>query len=561
MSAVASAPVGVRRVRVARFGRAAFELFVLAAVYLLLTRAVAWSLFEPGWFENHERIAMFERVEAYRRAFVAHDFVPLWSPLAQNGHGSPMPLFYHRFFNSFAALWALKIGAYRATKLSILLFIAFGSLGMHRAARTLGVGTPLRFAAGALFATAPYLLTEWLVRGAVAELTAMAIVPWLLEATIRFSRGERVGIRLGLLASALYFAHSMICFFALPLLVVAGVVSIVHAPGEDVPRGMLRVLGAGLQFSIVFLSFTAPFLVAVFLVRGRYSFNILEAIDPTREFVPVGRYLIDSGFEWGVEARLYSVEIGAATMALLAAVVFAIVLTRTRVWNGPVAFMSIAFGMYAVLLHPKSAPLYRVIPGASLLQFPWRLLVFLVPLAVLLVCVLGQSLLRAHRSATTALVAGVAFVVIFQFLTVLDAQKITYARELWTDIDAKLTNLDGPNYGEYLPVGARFAPARAPFVSLQGCTAAPGTSLPAETEHFRRVDLTVVPTGVCTVSFSQFCAPLLEVSASRGEVGCTTDGTFKVTIPPGPPVRVRLARRSMWNLLRTEWSKRKAYGM
>jgi hypothetical protein len=180
------------------------------AAYLLLARVLTWAAYESGWPDNHERQAMFERVEMFRRAFLAGDLLPVWSPFSHNGHGSPLPLFYHRLFTSTAALLALAVGSYAATKAMITAVLALGCAGMHHAARTLGLASPYRWASGALFAGAPYVLTEWLTRGAVAEFFAMAIVPFLLAAMIRFARGERVGWSLGLWATALFHAHSVI---------------------------------------------------------------------------------------------------------------------------------------------------------------------------------------------------------------------------------------------------------------------------------------------------------------------------------------------------------------
>jgi hypothetical protein len=65
----------------------------------------------PGWPINHEFFVMFERVEAFRRAYLAGDWFPLWTPFSNNGHGSPIPFFYHRLFNTGASLLAVVAGS------------------------------------------------------------------------------------------------------------------------------------------------------------------------------------------------------------------------------------------------------------------------------------------------------------------------------------------------------------------------------------------------------------------------------------------------------------------
>jgi hypothetical protein len=531
------------RRHVAQFLEVTAYVILTFCFYFVVARMATWVAREPGWPENHERLSMFMRVESFRRAFAVKDWLPLWSPFCFGGHGSPGPLFYHRFFNILGGLLALKMGSTAATKSVVTLLIAVGAFGMHRAAKQLGASWPFRFAAGVLFAISPYVLTDWMVRGAVAELAAMVLVPWFFAEVVRFSRGENTGIQLGLVAALMFHAHSMICLFALVIPVIAAMVSIVHArPGERA-SAWADVLNAGIRFAVVFLLIAGPFLIAVYLLKTRVSLQRLEVFDPSRGgYVPIGRYLADP-YDWGMEFRGMSVEVGRALVGLFIATWFASAFTRTRVWSAGVTTLFITTALYIFMQHPASAWIYRTVPGAPLLQFPWRLLVFIVPGLILLTCVAGQALITTHRRSMFVVAGAFAIVIGWQFLFNLDSQKLTYARFTDEEIGKSIDQLDGPNNDEYLPHLVLNAPAVSPFVTMSGCVAT--SPLPTETPHLGRFALWVAPKDKCVVEFNQFCTPLLMVVVSRGTVGCSTRGLITVTVPNGPHAYMRIQRRSL----------------
>ena len=152
--------------------------------------ACSRTLVLAGWPDNHDGVACFQKVEVFRRAFANGDVLPLWTPLAENGYGSPFPFFYHRLFNSLAGAVALGTGsAYTAVKVVIPLLLFAGALGMRRALLAMGLG-PFHAVCGALLlAFSNYAYTDWVVRGAFGEFAAFMLVPWLTVAALGVVRG------------------------------------------------------------------------------------------------------------------------------------------------------------------------------------------------------------------------------------------------------------------------------------------------------------------------------------------------------------------------------------
>src|SRR5664279_4796333 len=185
--------------------------------------ACARILVLPGWPENHDGVACFQRVEIFRRAFAEGNLVPLWTPLAENGYGSPFPFFYHRLFNTLAGAAALATGSTSlAVKVVIPLLLFAGALGMRRTILAMGLGEFHATSGALLLVFSNYAYTDWFVRGAFAEFAAFMLVPWLTLAALGVVRGTpRAGWGLGAVLSLMFFAQSTIFVFAFALVLVA----------------------------------------------------------------------------------------------------------------------------------------------------------------------------------------------------------------------------------------------------------------------------------------------------------------------------------------------------
>src|SRR5664279_4720387 len=134
---------------------------------LLVASLLACSriLVLPGWPENHEGVACFQRVEIFRRAFADGNLLPLWTPLAENGYGSPFPFYYHRLFNTLAGAMALATGSViTAVKAAIPLLLFMGALGMRRALLAMGLGAFHAMGGALLLVFSNYSYTDWVVR-------------------------------------------------------------------------------------------------------------------------------------------------------------------------------------------------------------------------------------------------------------------------------------------------------------------------------------------------------------------------------------------------------------
>lgn len=352
-----------------------------------------------GWPSNHENPAssfnsFYLRTLIYAKHMQQGDWFPIWSAADNDGLGSPQPLMYHKLFYLLAgALYALSGHMKLSILISLWSWLMIGACGSYALCRALGCGRWLAWCGGAMLLMANYTVTNWLVRGAMAEFAAAMLLPWVLAAFIvwleREQRRYRVSGILGLLIGLEFLAHATLAFY---LVVLLGVSTLLLLLAGQVPLRRLAPgphLWAGGAFALV----TGPYLAAMYVIGRDFDMKRFHSDPiylPERQIQPLARYAWDPAWRWGQTWQGYTVQLDTAVLALLA---LGIVLLVLRVVVRPTGHASNwRFGEYsgvsaltlvcllALLLQTAWAiPFYRHFPGAAFLQFPWRLLAVLTP--------------------------------------------------------------------------------------------------------------------------------------------------------------------------------------
>jgi hypothetical protein len=522
--------------------RAGPYVFLLAASLLAASRILVLH----GWPENHDGVACFQRVEIFRRALAQGSFLPLWTPLAENGYGSPFPFFYHRLFNTLAGTVALVTGStYAAVKVVIPLLLFAGALGMRRALLAMRLG-PLYAVSGALLLVfSNYAYTDWVVRGAFAEFAAFMLVPWLTLAALGVVEAKpRAGWGLGVVLSLIFFAHSVIFVFAFALVLVAFLGALLLSRDR---RGALANLG---QAALVVLPVTGPFLLGFWVFGKDVDMDRFQAgmFSVFRNFAPLEEYVYDRLGGWTSSTVGYSVEIGrgfntlslvslAAAAAGLASGTLSVRRLRETL---PAWFLVAGSAACSLTLQTSlSAPLYRLAPPIQFIQFPWRLLVFSTPASIFILC-LSLDLLETSwpRPAIRAGLRGaLLFAVLFQVWYGIGrppTERIFGVKELEASLSTE--HLARTVHSrEFRPRGVPLPPPR-PFLETTGCVvqnASPAAALSGlmDVPEIRLI-VDAAPGGALVIN--QFANPFLVVTAGGStHVGKTAWGAILVQPPTG----------------------------
>lgn len=539
--------------------RAGPYVLLLAASLLACSRIFVLA----GWPENHDGVACFQKIEIFRRAFVQGDFLPLWTPLAENGYGSPFPFFYHRLFNTLAGAVALATGSvYTAVKVLIPLLLFAGALGMRRALLAMGLD-PLYAVSGALLLVfSNYAYTDWVVRGAFGEFAAFMLVPWLFCAALGVVQGKpRAGWGLGAALSLTFFAQSTIFVFAFALVFVAFAGALFLS--KD-PQPALANLG---QAGLIVLFATGPFVLGIWLFGRDLDLDRLRTgmFSVFRNFVPLADYLYDRVGGWTSSTAGYTVEIGRGfnTLSLVCFAAAAASLVRrghsaVRMREMlPAWFLVVgSAACYLALQTPLTAPLYRLVPPIQFLQFPWRLLAFSTPASIFILC-LSLDLLEANRphgAIRSGLRGALLLAVLFQIWYGIGrppTDRIFSVKEIEASLTTDRLTATTVFSGAFRPRGVPLPPQR-PFLEATGCvvrSASPEAALGGTVDVPElRLVVDASPGGALVIN--QFVNPFLAVSAgSAARVEKTAWGAILVHPPPGRS-EVVLRRRGLLAALR-----------
>ncbi|MGQ0720316.1 MAG: 6-pyruvoyl-tetrahydropterin synthase-related protein [Candidatus Eiseniibacteriota bacterium] len=416
-----------------------------AALPLLLAVPSFAALFGVEWFENHETTMYLARVVETNRCWEDGMISARWFPDLAGGFGYPYLAFYAPLtFWISAGFCAAGMPVVAALKATIALATLVGAAGAYRLARE-GTGRVPALLACALYTYAPYRLRDLWVRGDLAELLALGVLPWALALTLRL-RGRptvRGVVAAGAVGAATILSHNIVALLAGLALIVTALVA---ATWPIAPRR--RVLAAAATAGALALLLSAFFWTPALaekkwtrldaLRQGFFGVeqNFLEPreifapVESERRFVPGQPEVL--GFGLGLAA--------ASGLAGLAAM-------RSR-QERPLAVLGLVLAACGLVLSvPAAAPLYERLPLLRFVQFPWRFLA-LTSLGGAVAAAAGLSALGRGCGGRAAAIAAAALAV----FAVIETRAI--ARP-FAEIDVEDWMLDPATYREQnLTIGA-----------------------------------------------------------------------------------------------------------
>ncbi len=353
-------------------------------IYLLLVLALsvfAWApLLTPAYFfqahdAKHSVFFLVEFDQAFRDGF----WWPRWAPDFSFGYGYPL-------FNLYAPLafyvaegfHLLGLGFTAAVKTVYILATIGAGLAMYGFAGRL-FGRPAGLLAAVVYMYAPFHLVEIFVRSAYAEFVALALVPlvfWAFTELLASPSPRRLalaGAAYGLLAlthhaSFLTFSP-LLMVYLLYLILARGRFNFKALTGRTLAAGLAGLLGLALA-AIYLLPVIAEtrYIKVEQWTSGSYSYRqhfvyFAQFLSPEWGYGYAGPGLLDD----------FSFQLGLVGVVLF---VFALVAAQTRRYphHGTTLFFLVLTLVVILMMSPLAAPAWQLLPIATLVQFPWRLL-------------------------------------------------------------------------------------------------------------------------------------------------------------------------------------------
>ncbi len=348
-----------------------------------------------GWPMNHEHNTFVIRSLIYAKHYSFYDFFPIYSSLDNNNFGSPFLAFYHKLFYVFSAPLFLLISDIKiALAFSILLFLVIGSFGIFITLRELKLSKVSALCGGIFLIAANYTITNWLVRGAMAELSAMMIAPWVFYYFLRMIREKKISYGLAISLALVFFAHSVI-FFYIALMLAAT---------------LLLLLFADRKFFDIFLDKSSLLPVALFLALCLPNFFVIyefwqeydmgSIVSP--ELNPANNFHSFSDYFLGYRKWQYGQQFQGITCQIDAPLIIAIIIGFIPILLAPkekikllkpIIPLIIILLFCAILQMPIAIVFYNHFFAAEFIQFPWRLLAFITPIIIILALFLLEKFL------------------------------------------------------------------------------------------------------------------------------------------------------------------------
>ncbi|OQY29885.1 MAG: hypothetical protein B6243_10865 [Anaerolineaceae bacterium 4572_5.2] len=415
-------------------------------IWILLAFSIfAWGpLLTPAYFFNahdarHSIFYLVEFDQTLRDGFLW----PRWSPDFAFGYGYPLFNIYAPLAIYMAEVVHLPGAPMIAAVKTIYILSTIGAgLAMYGFTRRL-FGAKAGLLAGMVYMFAPFHLLEIYVRSAYAEYVSLMWLPLVLWAFTEliarpnFKRLALAGAAYGLLA----LTHHATFFTFTPFLmlyIAVGHLSLVicHLPfvarrSSFVACGSLRNWFKGMLFSVgaglLGLALASIYLLPAILEQrfikveqwtsGSYNF--------AQHFVYFSQFLSPFwGYEYagaGVNDGM-SYQLGIVVYGLLAFALVGLLRCHREMARKGMAIIFFGATLLAVwLMSPLAESVWMALPIASLVQFPWRLLI----IAMLSASVAAGSLAASLRPDDTVLGITVLIVALGSY---------AYAQPQYTDI-------------------------------------------------------------------------------------------------------------------------------
>ncbi len=350
-----------------------FACLAIVAVTVIATRPI-WAT--SRWVLAGDALAHLYRTFALDRALRQGIIYPRWLPDLAFGYGYPNLNFYPPL-TAYISETLHLLGWWYADAIKIEFVLAFfvAAWGAFVFGAELYSGEETAGAVGlvtaGVYVFAPYFIYDVYVRGGLAEIVAMAALPWLLWSLRRIVRQQTMA---ALAFAALFFAvivlaHTLTLALALPLVGAYVIYELRHLGAAKRLRAVSTVTGATVLGAGLGAFYWLPYIAELALVKAG---NNAEAAWQTfsAHFIALGDLVPPSPFH-PYEGPVW---LGLVTSALGILALTITLYARKKIAQPGIVFL---FGAAAILgafgMAEPSRPLWERVPAAAMIGFPWRL--------------------------------------------------------------------------------------------------------------------------------------------------------------------------------------------
>jgi uncharacterized membrane protein len=347
---------------------------IILICLFLISIITFYRLARPGYFSMMDDIHVF-RLDQLDKCLKDGQFPCRFIKDGGMGYGYPLFNYYSPLVYGIAeSFHLLGFSLINSLKITFASCHLIGVFGMYFFA-SLFWGNLGGFISAIIFLLAPYQATDSFVRGALSELLAINIIPWIFYFLTKFINSNKNKLLLIISLSALLLSHNLTSLAIAPVLIIYSL--------------FLLFKNKKLTFKSIF-KLSIPVLISIgissfFLLPAIFEKNLVTIDTMTQgyfnyiiHFATLNQLFI-SRF-WGFGASLWgpiddmSFQIGLIQWLLpLISIFFLFFKKKKKYFNISILFFLI-FLFSIFLTHNKSTFIWQMFPFMAFYQFPWRFL-------------------------------------------------------------------------------------------------------------------------------------------------------------------------------------------
>lgn len=389
-------------------------------ILIIISLFSSWNFFRPGYPSMQDDIQVF-RLQQFDQCLRDGQIPCRYIADGGYGYGYPLYNFYSPLPYAVSEfLHLLGFSFVDSIKIAFIIPSFLKTFGMYFLA-TAFFGSTGAFLATTLYTFAPYIAVNSVVRGAIGESWALALLPFVFWSLYR-QRGRLSVVFLSLL----FLSHNLTLIYAIPLLLLFSFLT-------KKSKHFLRTLLWSTAISAFFLipAFFEKNLTTVDTMTQGY-FNYIIHFSTLKE-------LFLSSF-WGYSASMWgpidglSFNIG-LYQYVIPTLIFVCFLFNKNLKHRSLVIIFFLIGILALFLtHNKSTFIWQLFPFMPYFQFPWRFL----GLAVFTFSFIGGGLAILLKNKlkiflTTGLIISIVFLNTPYFIS-----------DLWYPKETDANKLNGP---------------------------------------------------------------------------------------------------------------------
>lgn len=429
--------------------------FFLSLLIFFVTLPTVLKLIRPGYYPVHDDFQVIRTFEM-DKCFKDGQLPCRWVPDMGFGYGYPEFNYYAPLPYYVMELTHLTGFSFVAcVKLFIILITLASAFGMYAFSKYLWKDKTVALVSTVLYVYLPFRAVDIYVRGALPELTAMAIIPFLFLFASKMVQGEKRSVFWFSLSSAvLLLSHNIGTLMIMPIVCLWIVFLVI----KNKSWNRIPLIIAGL---VIAVGLSAFFVIPAWVEKNYVHINTLTSgyFNYLAHFVSLKQMLFSIHWGYGVSQLGVGDDISLAvgiTQWVLALIGFFVVIISKKFKHIFEILVFVGIGWLSLfLMHEKSSFIWEKLSLLSFVQFPWRFLIiagFSFSVASGGVTFIKNKLLKWGIVVITILVTIFLYSGNFrpsQWLNISDKDKLSGVA--WTKaITASLY--------DYLPVSAKKAP-------------------------------------------------------------------------------------------------------